>query len=99
MDRLALDARTLLVAARAVGLTVGATSACLSVRGPKGAVGLAALLLERKADVLAAMREDTAIVAVEATVHSPPQRSLRAAPSVVDLASDPYVWEERAGVM
>jgi hypothetical protein len=48
MDRLILDARTFLVAARAVGLSVGAAGDCLSVRGPKGAAGLVHLLAERK---------------------------------------------------
>jgi hypothetical protein len=54
MDRLILDAPTLLIAARAVGLAVAARDGRLVVTGPRGAAGLARLLLERKDDILAA---------------------------------------------
>jgi hypothetical protein len=55
MDGLTLDTRTLLVAARAVGLAVAADDGRLVVKGPKGAAGLVRLIQERKADILAAL--------------------------------------------
>jgi hypothetical protein len=60
MERVtALDAPTLVAAARAVGLIVVADGDRLTVQGPRGADGLARLLLERKAVVLAALAEET----------------------------------------
>jgi hypothetical protein len=61
MDRLTLDPPTLLVAARAVGLDVAAEGDRLSVSGPKGAGGLARLLLERKAGILASLATEAAV--------------------------------------
>jgi hypothetical protein len=90
MDRLTLDARTLLVAARAVGLVVAAGGDRLSVSGPRGAAGLARLLLEQKAGILAAL-------ATEAAGGSGPARSRSAAPAIAD-AADPYQLEERAAI-
>src|SRR5262245_28741729 len=55
MDRLMLDAPTLLVAARAVGLAVARDGDRLSVNGPTAAGDLARLLLEHKAGILAAL--------------------------------------------
>jgi hypothetical protein len=63
MDRLILDTPTLLIAARAVGLAVAAHDGYLVVKGPKGAAGLARLLLERKADVLAAFAAESSAAA------------------------------------
>jgi hypothetical protein len=53
---------TLLTAARAVGLVVTASDGRVVVRGPKGAAGLARLLLGYKTDILAAVaiEEDSA---------------------------------------
>jgi hypothetical protein len=50
-----MHAPTLLAVARAVGLAVTSAGDRLVVRGPKGAAGLARLLLDRKAYVLAAL--------------------------------------------
>jgi hypothetical protein len=90
MDRLILDARTLLVAARAVGLAVAADGDRLSVSGPRGAAGLARLLLEQKTGILAAL-------ATEAAGGSGPARSRSAAPAIA-VATDPYEFEERAAI-
>jgi hypothetical protein len=58
MDALTLDARTLLFAARAVGLAVAAAGDRLNLAGPEGAVGLVQLLLERKPDILAVLEAE-----------------------------------------
>lgn len=52
---IAPDVRTLIAAAVAVGLRFRATNEELRIRGPKGAEGLARLLLSHKAEVLAVL--------------------------------------------
>jgi hypothetical protein len=59
MDRLTIDARTLLVAARAVGLAVAADGDRLRVHGPKHAADLARILIEHKAAVLPLLRAES----------------------------------------
>jgi len=55
MEYLTLDTRTLLVAARAVGLVVATHDGLLVVSGPKGAAGLVRLLLARESEILAVL--------------------------------------------
>jgi hypothetical protein len=69
VDRLAIDARTLLVAARAVGLAVAADGDRVRVHGPKTAAGLARLLIEHKAAVLP-------LLLAESNPAGPPQDPL-----------------------
>jgi hypothetical protein len=95
MDRLTLDARTLLVAARAVGLSIDAAGDHLTVRGPKGAAALARLLVERKPDMLAALKSEHSAgltLAPEAPISPPPWP-----PRPDELAHWPIPWRERWG--
>src|SRR5438552_208180 len=72
MERLILDARTLLVAARAVGLAIDADGDRLSVRGPKGAAELAHLLVAHKLDILTALESEHAAQPSPAAELGPP---------------------------
>jgi hypothetical protein len=72
MDRLTLHAPTLLIAARAVGLAVAAEGDRLSVHGPKGAAGLARLVLDHKPGILAALAAVPEAAVLEVAVPGPP---------------------------
>jgi hypothetical protein len=94
VDRVTLDVRTLLVAARAVGLVVAAEGDRLSVHGPKGAVGLARLVLGQKADILAALEAESppATLPEAAAAGLPPWP-----PRPAELIEWPVEWRARWG--
>jgi hypothetical protein len=96
VDRVTLDVRTLLVSARAVGLVVAAEGDRLSVHGPKGAVGLARLVLDHKPGVLAALAAEPGLAAPpEAAAPGPAPWPPRPA----ELASWPLEWRQRWGLL
>jgi hypothetical protein len=100
MDGMTLDARTLLIAARAVGLVVTAVGSSLAVHGPKGAAPLATLLLSRKSEVLALVEAELPAAAVHSTLAPRPVADLAATtwpPRPVELASWPPEWRKRWG--
>ena len=99
----ALDALTLLVAARGVGLTVTAPNRLLQVRGPRGAVGLVRLLFDREPEVLALLDAESTerCIAPAAEVVGecnvcPPSPSDRHEYQA-QLARWPIPWRERWG--
>jgi hypothetical protein len=99
MDSLILDARTLLIAARSVGMSVDVADDRLLVRGPKGAAGLARLLVERKPNILAALETERA--AIEPSAAAIPEGDARSPrpwpPRPTELAGWPIPWRERWG--
>jgi hypothetical protein len=103
MDRLALDARTLMVAARAAGLVVVADGDRLCVRGPRIAAGLARLLIDHKAAVLALLRAEPGpagppegpAAVPQAPAPSPPPWP----PRPRELAGWPVEWRARWGLL